>query len=270
MTTHFASPTKLPNGFYALSLPATIKKPACISVSHQDTDAASSNATLPQHTLFFRPHHSRHHHPLLPPNRTLYVTNVPIGSSEQQLSSLFKTAGHVERVAFGPIDLQDPEDEGDSEASTPGASAYIVFKSPAALTRLPTTISSASWAPKHAVPLGLAASLTAFLEARSGRDALKAAAHEAIAAYDAHKAEEERRLNSHIVDEDGFVLVTRKKGATVQAVQAVAPKENVKKDFYRFQMREEKRSKLLELREKFEADKRRIDELKQARRFKPY
>lgn len=39
--------------------------------------------------------------------------------------------------------------------------------------------------------------------------------------------------------------------------------------FYRFQRREKRRDELLELREQFEADKRKIQELKAARKFKP-
>ncbi|KAJ3091597.1 Ribosomal RNA-processing protein 7 [Quaeritorhiza haematococci] len=86
-------------------------------------------------------------------------------------------------------------------------------------------------------------------------------------------------------DEDGFVLVTRARGrrntntdgsgATVTAarpdeVKALKPKSKELKNFYRFQMREEKRQQLADLRRKFEEDKRRIATLKAARRFKPY
>lgn len=41
-------------------------------------------------------------------------------------------------------------------------------------------------------------------------------------------------------------------------------------DFYRFQKRDQRRDDLLDLRSKFEEDKRRIQELKASRRFKPY
>lgn len=40
-------------------------------------------------------------------------------------------------------------------------------------------------------------------------------------------------------------------------------------NFYRFQQRERRRDELFALREQFEADKRKIQELKAARRFKP-
>jgi ribosomal RNA-processing protein 7 len=39
--------------------------------------------------------------------------------------------------------------------------------------------------------------------------------------------------------------------------------------FYRFQRREKRRDELLELREQFEADKKKVQELKAARKFKP-
>jgi len=40
-------------------------------------------------------------------------------------------------------------------------------------------------------------------------------------------------------------------------------------DFYQFQIRESKKQKIIELREKFEEDKKRIERMKQERRFKP-
>ncbi|KAG0366831.1 ribosomal RNA-processing protein 7-domain-containing protein [Gamsiella multidivaricata] len=89
------------------------------------------------------------------------------------------------------------------------------------------------------------------------------------------------RLN--VMDEDGFTLVTRagSKGHNtdgvikIQAVKAedvknIKPKKKELQDFYRFQMREAKRDKLVDLRRKFEEDKLRIEALKVNRRFRPY
>ena len=42
------------------------------------------------------------------------------------------------------------------------------------------------------------------------------------------------------------------------------------KNFYRFQMREERQSKLAELRKKFEDDKQRVARMKANRSFKPF
>ncbi|KAF9169751.1 Ribosomal RNA-processing protein 7 [Mortierella sp. AD010] len=89
------------------------------------------------------------------------------------------------------------------------------------------------------------------------------------------------RLN--VMDDDGFTLVTRagNKGYNtdgvikVQAIKTedvknIKPKKKELQDFYRFQMREAKRDKLVELRRKFEEDKIKIEALKVNRRFKPY
>ncbi|KAG0340435.1 Ribosomal RNA-processing protein 7 [Podila humilis] len=89
------------------------------------------------------------------------------------------------------------------------------------------------------------------------------------------------RLN--VMDDDGFTLVTSagSKGAnsdgviSIKAVKAedvkhIKPKKKELQDFYRFQMREAKRDKLVDLRRKFEEDKIRIEALKTNRRFKPY
>lgn len=46
-------------------------------------------------------------------------------------------------------------------------------------------------------------------------------------------------------------------------------KQHVTTNFYRFQQRERRRDELFDLRERFEVDKRKIQELKAARRFKP-
>lgn len=54
------------------------------------------------------------------------------------------------------------------------------------------------------------------------------------------------------------------------AAAAANKKETTHSDFYRFQQREQRRSELLALRERFEEDKRRIAELKASRKFKPY
>lgn len=47
-------------------------------------------------------------------------------------------------------------------------------------------------------------------------------------------------------------------------------KEKELKNFYRFQMREDKQSKLVELRKKFEEDKARVAKMKANRSFKPF
>ncbi|KAG0053146.1 Ribosomal RNA-processing protein 7 [Gryganskiella cystojenkinii] len=98
-----------------------------------------------------------------------------------------------------------------------------------------------------------------------------------------YEAQQAALARHNVMDEDGFTLVTRagSKGhnsdgvITIQAAKAdevknLKPKKKELQDFYRFQMREAKRDKLVDLRRKFEEDKQKIEALKVNRRFKPY
>ncbi|KAF9376133.1 Ribosomal RNA-processing protein 7 [Podila verticillata] len=99
-----------------------------------------------------------------------------------------------------------------------------------------------------------------------------------------YEAEQAALARHNVMDEDGFTLVTSAKGTkgansdgviSIKAVKAedvkhIKPKKKELQDFYRFQMREAKRDKLVDLRRKFEEDKIRIETLKVNRRFKPY
>ncbi|KAL1918593.1 uncharacterized protein VTP21DRAFT_2615 [Calcarisporiella thermophila] len=97
--------------------------------------------------------------------------------------------------------------------------------------------------------------------------------------------EKERKLAElhNQPDEDGFITVTRKSrrntntdgtvtvtAARPEEIKDLKPKKKELKDFYRFQIREAKRDQLVQLRKKFEEDKKRIESLKANRRFKPY
>ncbi|GJJ68111.1 ribosomal RNA-processing protein 7 [Entomortierella parvispora] len=98
-----------------------------------------------------------------------------------------------------------------------------------------------------------------------------------------YEAQQAALARHNVMDEDGFTLVTRagSKGqnsdgvisitaAKAEDVKNLKPKKKELQDFYRFQMREAKRDKLVDLRRKFEEDKQRIEALKVNRRFKPY
>ena len=82
-----------------------------------------------------------------------------------------------------------------------------------------------------------------------------------------------------VKDEDGFQLVKRKhtarssgnskasnrKGRTRKKLNGAGTEL---KDFYRFQMRENKRNKLVELRERFNEDRERVETLRTNKKFK--
>lgn len=90
----------------------------------------------------------------------------------------------------------------------------------------------------------------------------------------------ERQRKFQEVDEDGFMMMKPRKKRKRQGTAPVhskgvkrsrsGAKNKELKNFYRFQMREEKRTKLAELRQKFEQDKEKIAQMKAARKFKPF
>jgi hypothetical protein len=107
-----------------------------------------------------------------------------------------------------------------------------------------------------------------------------------IAAHDAEAAEAQAEQEAAAADDDGWTVVGAKRGRRKTtdgegtAVGGVAPAKAARArnaagpvgatDFYRHQLRENQRQAVVELRQKFEEDKKRIAELRAARKFKPY
>ncbi|TFL05799.1 ribosomal RNA-processing protein 7-domain-containing protein [Pterulicium gracile] len=131
-------------------------------------------------------------------------------------------------------------------------------------------------------------------------DAVKEYADTSMALFDylqnkAKRGQGKYRKGEAIVDEDGFTLVVRggAYGQTVGGGVGVADKnfaeeieagdgdnkrgkgrkrkeKKEKVNFYAFQKAEKQRKELLGLRQRFEADKAKVEKLKQSRRFRPY
>lgn len=86
--------------------------------------------------------------------------------------------------------------------------------------------------------------------------------------------EREARRRGNVVDEDGFITVTRGPKKAVDAGREEEMRELVARqrekskgleDFYRFQMREKRKERQGELLRRFEEDKRRVEEMKRRR-----
>ena len=128
--------------------------------------------------------------------------------------------------------------------------------------------------------------LAAHRAARPGLEVLQAEVDAWIAAHEAEAAAEAAAAGAAAAEDDGWTVVgaatgrrktTDGEGTVVGGVDkkvaeraraAAAP--TVHADFYRFQKRETQRAAVADLRVKFEEDKRRIAELRAARKFKPY
>ncbi|KAI6039986.1 ribosomal RNA-processing protein 7-domain-containing protein [Pisolithus marmoratus] len=301
------------------------------------------------HILYAKAHasSSKPTKPTFPPDRTLFLVNVPVDATERELSLLFRYAGTVERVLFDQNDLGDPELQADTlgsgsgseedsdgpdssmevdtegntetqrrksrkdkkrdEPAPPavvplptnphrtlrktGAVAHLVFLDSSSLTKaLVPPQKPRSW-PSSEEPRGLARYRALYDEQRPPLDIVKAHADTAMELYEYELAKSRRKSTYHkgeaIVDEDGFTLVTRggAYGKTLGGGVAVASKQfqatsntgskkkkepKEKTSFYAFQKAEKQRQAIVDLKKNFEADKARIEKLKQSRRFKPY
>lgn len=189
---------------------------------------------------------------------------------------------------------------------TTGHTAHVVFQSPNALqAALKPVENPLKWPKSRNPPLGLAHYISKYDSLRPTLDAVKQHADSSLQAYEFIRErrerakmgidedgedEEKKQKAGPIVDEDGFTLVTRggpKRGpkvvtkdfaAAIQHGEENEAAERLKKhqekihhkDFYRFQVREKKRSAFMDQRRKFEQDKEAIERLKAKRKFKPY
>ncbi|KAL5582033.1 hypothetical protein UlMin_014475 [Ulmus minor] len=129
--------------------------------------------------------------------------------------------------------------------------------------------------------------ITEYHQSRPGLKILQQRIDDFIIAHE-ERLEQERKEKEALVAEDGWTVVTHHKGRkkttdaetgiTVGSVaQAVAENKLAKKkpqgvgpDFYRFQRKEAQRNEIMMLQSKFEQDRKRIQQLRAARKFRPY
>lgn len=129
--------------------------------------------------------------------------------------------------------------------------------------------------------------LSKYKDSRPGLKILEERIDDFITAYE-EQQEQERKEREALAAEGGWTVVVHQKGrkkttdtesgitvgsvAPAAVVDKMSKKKNkdVPLDFYRFQKREAKRKEVMMLQSKFEQDKKRIQELRAARKFRPY
>ncbi|CDO92718.1 unnamed protein product [Kluyveromyces dobzhanskii CBS 2104] len=117
---------------------------------------------------------------------------------------------------------------------------------------------------------------------------LKNDIHEHMALFEQRERQAQEEVQSSIVDDDGFTLVVGKNTKSLNSIRKKIFNRNpllkhekpvkmpnmvdkkVKKDFYRFQVRERKKQEINELLAKFKQDQEKIKEMRSKSRFNPY
>ncbi|XP_056170149.1 uncharacterized protein LOC115685614 isoform X2 [Syzygium oleosum] len=126
-----------------------------------------------------------------------------------------------------------------------------------------------------------------YYQTRPGIETLQQRIDEFISTHEA-KLEQERKEREARVAEGGWTVVTHHKGrkkttdsesgivvgsvsqAALEDKLAKKKRKEVGSDFYRFQRREVQRNEIMMLQSKFEQDRKRIQQLRAARKFRPY
>ncbi|XP_053114482.1 ribosomal RNA-processing protein 7 homolog A isoform X1 [Hemicordylus capensis] len=245
------------------------------------------------HYLYVKEHKVREDtDPNKPPNRTLFVLNVPPYCTEECLSRLFSSCCSVQSVEMcgKPTLGEKPEAPKSKFFSTKTLLgfqvAYVVFKSPAGIqaakslsTQGPLVISS----DKHPVKTGVHKWIARYAASLVDPVELKTEVDTFMQGYDQKVAEEEAKAEEEdgVPDEEGWVRVTRKgrrpglprtEAANLRALEREKRKRARKEllNFYAWQHRETKREHIAQLRKKFEEDKQKIALMRAQRKFRPY
>lgn len=214
-------------------------------------------------------------HDSLPKDKTLFIAGIPLEINESSLLNLFSTFGEVERVAIHGSRVSAVV----LYSTASGRDAAIK----AAKKNKPTLVQTAQ------LPTTYNFGLKGWIDAHKSEKPGNTVLQERLDAWmDEYETEEAQRKAEALaaMQEDGWTVVQRHKGrkknasgtgvvvgaVAARAAQAIAAKKQTAAhtDFYRFQQREKRRQDLLDLRQKFEEDKKRLAEIKAARKFKPF
>ncbi|KAG2496503.1 hypothetical protein HYH03_005328 [Edaphochlamys debaryana] len=228
----------------------------------------------------------------------LFVSGLPQGATEEVLKELFECFGPVSQAVLHPLKRSGIVvfgSEAGRLASLKYASRGQVLEYAGPAPRLPggggEEGEEGEGGEEANTPIGLKVWVAEHKAARPGNEVLQAQIDDWMDAFD---EEQERRARERqaAMGEDGWTVVVRAKGrkrtreeggVTVQtggaasnaaaAAAAAAAAKDAKTgqlgDFYRFQRRERRRNELVELRQRFEDDRRRLAQLKATRNFKP-
>ncbi|XP_047151392.1 uncharacterized protein LOC124823260 [Vigna umbellata] len=124
-------------------------------------------------------------------------------------------------------------------------------------------------------------------QSRPGLEVLQNQIDDFITAHE-EKLEEERKEKEALAADGGWTVVVHHKGrkkttdsetgiavgsvaqAAVENKMAKKKRKEIGLDFYRFQKREAQRNEIMTLQSKFEEDKKRLQQMRAARKFRPY
>eukprot|EP00794_Sanderia_malayensis_P019503 gene19503-21431_t len=240
------------------------------------------------HFLYIKKHTHQKSSVNFPADKTLFIVNVPPYCTRRGLRNVLKQFGPIEsifiQVAPGHVDENTDGKlfELDKTEKHKFKVAYVVFKDASSVNKFfncddfsehNNHISTVS----QPVKTGMEKWTMEYRKSYPDPVELQNQIDKYMQEFDvrAEKEKERERLLAE-TDEEGWTLVThggKNKGVPQVRVSAKERKKKKEKEvlqFYSFQQRESKREHIAQLRKKFEEDKKKIELMRNARKFKPF
>lgn len=233
-----------------------------------------SSTSSSQHYLFVKEYSDRSQSSNKPEGHTLLVLNIPPYATEDNIMKVFSCVGSIRDVTF------EQRTNMKSVETCSFKWGYIIYENPSSvfkalkLTALePLTNFSSS-----DDLVGLQKWVRNYNSSFYNHKTLQHNVDLFMRKYDKEVEKKKREKN---VDDNGWTVVS-KKGRTpgLSRKESVENKiiNNVNKgmqkkqltNFYTFQKRESKMNHIVEMRKKYEEDKKKVNAMKQARKFRPY
>ncbi|XP_030377668.1 ribosomal RNA-processing protein 7 homolog A [Scaptodrosophila lebanonensis] len=244
------------------------------------------------HSIYMREHFIRLMDPNKPKGRTLFLLNIPPYVTEDSLKTFFKGAGGVESVTFAAKPGKDETEQWLEQSKAPFTNtkapfkfkvAYVVFRKSSVLAKalafnsIDLFNSSGNCLIESGMELWHSEYNSFILDNVKTQELIDAY----MKGYDRRQLKELRTAKNGHADADGWVTVGKegrnagfeqKESVIGRLENKLAKDKKTKelKNFYTFQIRESKMQNIVELRQKYEEDKRKIELLKQSRRFRPF
>ncbi|XP_059058034.1 ribosomal RNA-processing protein 7 homolog A [Achroia grisella] len=265
----------------------TMKTPKHIKHEFKALELKLTEDSTSPHTIYLKEHAVRDHTKDKPSGRTLLILNIPPYADEKGIENAFKEAGDIESVQFllkpSGADNKSTRKFIEDVASPSFRVAYVVFKKVSELDKaLKLKCLHPLNSEEYKIKLGMNKWIEEYNSSVLLPKVLKEKLEEFMKLHDKEaniNEKKEKQLEQE--DSEGWITVTKR-----GKVQSFARTEKVEnkimakeernkkrkelKNFYTFQIRESKMKHIVALRQKFEEDKKKIAQIKQSRRFKPF
>ncbi|CAG5086631.1 Oidioi.mRNA.OKI2018_I69.PAR.g11291.t1.cds [Oikopleura dioica] len=227
------------------------------------------------HTLFIREHKTRVEEAHRPTGRTIIVCNIPPWCPKNSIKANFVRFGKIQDIQLQLKPGKKPEEEEDTRNRF--SVAYIVYAEEASIEKLKKTANAKKTKTmyastvEHTVITGYPLFCAEYNQSFPDIKKLQTEINEFMANFDEKKTEEEMEAEDgwQVAGKKKFVRLTEAEQNEMKKKVAKKRKKDQQLNFYSFQIRESKKNKIVEMRKKFEEDKKKINRMKQERKFKP-